>query len=60
MDIPVGASIDIPELRECGVKCFLPAVKELAIHAANWGQRAKEQEARIEALEEAIATIVTA
>ena len=57
--IPEGAVIDIPELREVGVKCFVPGVSELIDHANNWGARCKENESRIAALEAAIANLAT-
>ncbi len=59
MDIPEGATITIPELEEVGVRCFVPGARELAEHAANWGERAKEQESRIAALETAVAELAT-
>ena len=57
--IPEGATITIPELREVGVKCFVPGVSELIDHANNWGARCKENESRIAALEAAIANLAT-
>jgi len=58
-DVPEGSTIDIPELREVGVKCFVPGARELAEHANNWGNRCKENESRIAALEAAVATLAT-
>ena len=58
-NIPEGATITIPELREVGVKCFVPGVSELIDHANNWGARCKENESRIAALEAAIANLAT-
>ena len=55
--IPEGAVIDIPELREVGVKCFVHGVSELVDHANNWGERCKQNESRIAALEAAIADL---
>jgi hypothetical protein len=57
--IPEGAVIDIPELREVGVKCFVHGVSELVDHANNWGERCKQNESRIAALEAAIANLAT-
>ena len=57
--IPEGAVIDIPELREVGVKCFVPGMSELIDHANNWGERCKQNESRIAALEAAIANLAT-
>ena len=57
--IPEGAVIDIPELREVGVKCFVHGVSELVDHANNWGARCKQNESRIAALEAAIANLAT-
>jgi len=59
-EVPEGAVIDIPELREVGVRCFVHGVSELVDHANNWGARCKENESRIAALEAAIAEIATA
>ena len=58
-NIPEGATITCPELREVGVKCFVPGARELAEHADNWGKRCKEAEDRIAALEAAIANLAT-
>ena len=58
-NIPEGATITIPELREVGVKCFIPGVSELIDHANNWGARCKQNESRIAALEAAIANLAT-
>jgi hypothetical protein len=54
-DVPEGATIDIPELREVGVKCFVPGAREIAQHAANWGKRARADD---EEIESAIAELV--
>ena len=58
-DVPEGATIDIPELREVGVRCFVPGARELAEHAANWGKRNAEMESRLAALEAAVAELAT-
>jgi hypothetical protein len=58
-DVSEGATIDIPELREVGVRCFVHGARELAEHAANWGKRALESESRIAALEAAVAELAT-
>jgi len=57
--IPEGATVDIPELREVGVRCFVHGVSELVDHANNWGARCKQNESRIAALEAAIANLAT-
>ena len=58
-EVPENATITIPELREVGVKCFVPGVSELIDHANNWGARCKQNESRIAALEAAIANLAT-
>ena len=58
-NIPDGATITCPELREVGVRCFVPGVSELIDHANNWGARCKQNESRIAALEAAIANLAT-
>ena len=55
-DVPEGATIDIPELREVGVKCFVAGARELAEHAANWGKRSRYED---EQIEDAIADLAT-
>ena len=63
IDLPYvseGSTITIPELEDVGIKCFVDGARELAEHANNWGERCKENESRIAALEAAIAEIATA
>lgn len=55
-DLPSGATVSIPELREIGCSWFIAGVDELAKHAANWGKRAAYEN---EDIEDAIADLAT-
>jgi hypothetical protein len=57
--VPAGATVDIPELSEVGVRFFVEGAKEVVENAEAWGRRALAAEARIEALEAAVAALAT-
>jgi hypothetical protein len=57
--VPDGATVDMPELSEVGVRFFVEGAKEVVENAEAWGRRALAAEARIEALEAAVAALAT-
>lgn len=57
-DLPEGATVSIPELKQIGVSWFVSGAAELVKHAENWHKR-EDLESRVEALEAAIAELAT-
>jgi hypothetical protein len=58
-EVAEGATVAIPELAEVGVRFFVEGAKEVVENAEAWGRRALAAEARIEALEAAVAALAT-